>query len=332
MRIDHDRSPQGVPQQLVDQGDLGRSADQKHGGEILRGDAGGGQGPPERLHSGLHGRRDHLLERFPGHGHVPDRVGQRHRDLRLFAGGERLLRVHAVAVHGGQDRSGVGIVRVQRGDRTAQIAVDVVHDRLVEVGAAEPLDALGGTDDLQPVPAVAHHRAVEGATAQVVDGQQAVRGHRPGGAVVRGRGHRLGDGEYRRALWAGHGVQLGLRAGQAGQVRDGGELLTPVRAPHRGVGQHDPLGRATLRLGDGIQHGAEQGGHQRGGGEGRTREDHRGGITQAALEFPRRPAGVRQTEAVGRLTGQQRTTLVEVGDRRRHNRLPGQSYHIQGPG
>jgi hypothetical protein len=39
-----------------------------------------------------------------------------------------------------------------------------------------------------------------------------------------------------------------------------------------------------------------------------------------------------QTETVGRLTGQQRALLVEVGDRRGHHRLPAQAHHVQGCG
>ena len=334
MGVDHDRSPECVAQQPGDQRDLRRAADEQDGGQVLGGDIGGREGPPERLDGGVQGRDDLLLERIPGDGHVLRRAGQRYRDVGSFACRQGLLGEHAFAAQGGQDRRGTGVGRVQRGDRAVQLAVDVVQDGLVEVGAAEPFDALGGADDLQAVPAVAHDRAVERSSAQVVDREQTVRGQWPGGAVVGGRGHRLGGGQdHRGAGSRDHRIRLRVgRAWQAGQVRDGGELLAPVRTPHRRVGQHDALGWFAPGLAHGLQDGAEQGGHQGGGGMRCPVEDHRDGVAEAALELTRRPAGVLEAEPVGLLTDQQRGALVEVGDRRGQHCLSAERDHVHGSG
>ena len=59
------------------------------------------------------------------------------------------------------------------------------EDRLVEVDAAEPLDALGLAEDLDAAGALAQHRGVERAAAEVVDGDDVAVGR--GGGTPRSR-------------------------------------------------------------------------------------------------------------------------------------------------
>ena len=57
----------------------------------------------------------------------------------------------------------------------AERVVDVGEHRLVEVDAAEALDALGSTERLEAVGGLAQHGGVEGAAAEVVDGDDVAR-------------------------------------------------------------------------------------------------------------------------------------------------------------
>ena len=69
------------------------------------------------------------------------------------------------------------------------------EQRLVEVDAAEPLEALGLTEQLEPVVGLAQDRRVERAAAEVVDRDDRAGRHALlAGVVERGR---LGLGEHR---------------------------------------------------------------------------------------------------------------------------------------
>ena len=78
-------------------------------------------------------------------------------------------RSRATAAGGGR------VVGVERGERAAEAAVDVGEHGLVEVDAAEALDALGLAEDLEAVAGLAQHGGVERAAAEVVDGDDARR-------------------------------------------------------------------------------------------------------------------------------------------------------------
>ena len=109
----------------------------------------------------------------------------------------------------------------------------VVVDGGVEVDPAEALDALGRAQDVPPGVGLAQHGGVEGAAAQVVDGD-----HGPGldpglrGVVDGGR------------LGLGHGDDV-VEVGEAGGLAQQVEL---VGAPVGRVGDGDAVGRGALGL------------------------------------------------------------------------------------
>ena len=71
----------------------------------------------------------------------------------------------------------------------------MLEDGLVEVDAAEVLDAVGGADDREPGVLLLQHAHVEGAAAEVVD-RDLVAGGEPGpGGVLGGGGLGLGAGQ-----------------------------------------------------------------------------------------------------------------------------------------
>ena len=117
-------------------------------------------------------RPDHVFELAAGEPDVEVAVRQEHRDGRLGVDRQRLLGRDAVLPQPGQRDAGLRVAQVELAERAAGAEVDVGEDRVVEVDAAEPLDALGAAEDVDAgggSRALAQHGGVEGAAAEVVD-------------------------------------------------------------------------------------------------------------------------------------------------------------------
>ena len=242
--------------------------------------------------------------------------GQEHGDRRLGVRGERLLGQHAVLAQA-HDRAGGGRVReVERGDRAVEGAVDVAEHGLVEVDAAEALDALGRTEDLEAAARGAQDGGVEGAAAEVVDGDGGAVGDPLVGRVVRGGGLRLGD--HRDVVQPGH-------------ARDLLEQLPLVRAPVRRVGQPHRDRRPALPLGDLGDHLAELGGHEVARGVRRAAQQDGHRVAEAALDLARDAVRFRGRAAVGRVAGEHAALGAHEDDGGHRGRPVAQRGHLDMP-
>ena len=161
-----------------DQRNPGRSAGQQHRPQRGRLHPGRPQRPAQGADRVGQRRPDHRLELGAGEADPGVQAGQRHRDHHLGVLGEGLLGLDAVAAQPGQGGAHVRVVRGQRRRHRAHGVQHVLEDRLVEVDAAELLDAFRFAEQLEPVGRAAQHRRVEGAAAQVVDGDD-LAGRRP---------------------------------------------------------------------------------------------------------------------------------------------------------
>ena len=132
-------------------------------------------------------------------------------------------------------------------ERVADGRPDVRHHRLVEVDAAEALDALRLAHRDETVADPPQHGGVERAAAEVV--------HRDDAALVDPLTRREVDGGR---LWFRH--EPG-----AGHAGDGGRLLEQlplVRTPVRGVGDRDRGRWSALAFGHGVDHVPDHRGHE----------------------------------------------------------------------
>ena len=87
----------------------------------------------------------------------------------------------------------VGVVAVHRPQRAVERGVDVGEHRLVEVDAAEAVEALGPPEQLGAVGAEAHDGGVERPPTEVVHGDGVAGAEAPEPGVVPRRGDRFGD-------------------------------------------------------------------------------------------------------------------------------------------
>jgi hypothetical protein len=121
-------------------------------------------------------------------------VGQHDRDGDLGVARQRLLRVDAVGPQDGQRGAQDRIVGLEGLPLQADHLEDVAHHRLVEIDAAQVLDAVGASQQGEPTVVLdPHDRGVEGPAAQVVDGQHGSRLQAALAGVEPGRGDRFGD-------------------------------------------------------------------------------------------------------------------------------------------
>ena len=161
-------------------------------------DPGRPQRPVHRRHRVPQRRRDH---RFQFGAVQPDpgvHAGQRHRDHHLGVEGQRLLGLHAVAAQPGQGRDhlrrrrGPGRRSRRRGPRAR--APNTASSKSTPPSCSMPS---GSPSSSKPVAVAAQHRRVEGAAAEVVDGDRLARGDLAGGGVLQGRRLRLGAQQHR---------------------------------------------------------------------------------------------------------------------------------------
>ena len=273
--------------------DARRAADEQHRGDLLGGDPGAGEGPPQghdasRPSAGRIIASNSLRVRRTS----VWRFGQHDRDRHVGVGRQRLLGLDALATqpgHGGDDR---GVVEVEAAERRRRGCSDDVGEHgVVEVDAAEALDALGLAEDVEAVGPLAQDGGVEGAAAEVVHGDDRARLDPLLAGVVRRR--RLGLGEEPGD------ADVGL----AGALLEEVEL---VGAPVGRVGQGDGRRRPALELGDPLDDPAQQ---LAGEGLGAVRdaaEQDRGGVADAALELAGEALGLGDAAPVGGVADEDR--------------------------
>ena len=262
------------------------------------------QRPAQRGDGDVDRRADHFLELAAGQPDLGLQPGQQHRDGGLGVRGQGFLGGDALVAQPDRGAGGLRISRVQAGDRAVQRPVDVAEHGLVEVHAAEPLDAFRAPQDVKTVLGGPQHGRVEGPPAQVVD-----RDQRAGVEVI-------GAGVMRRgSLRLGQHPHL-TQPGQRGNL---GEQLPLVRPPARRVSQRDRPGPAPLTAADQPGDGAQLVGEQRGRRVRHPAEDHRHRVTEPPLDRPGHPVRLRPGPPLGRPAGQHRA--ISPGQHHRRNRI-----------
>ena len=128
------------------------------------------------------------------------------------------LAVDALLTQPGKCGGDLGLVAIHRRQRVGDGPLDVGHDGVVEVDAAETLEAGRLAERLEAGLRAPQHGDVEGAAAEVVHGDDLTDRHTSPGGVVHGGGDRLGD--------EGH-VAYAARIGRLAQQVD--LELAPVR-------------------------------------------------------------------------------------------------------
>jgi NAD-specific glutamate dehydrogenase len=131
---------------------------------------------------------DHRLELRAGEAHLGVALGQHHRDRHVGLRRQGLLGVDALLAQLGQPGGRARVDVVECVGAEGQGVEDVPEHRVVEVDAAEALDAVGPPDDLEPLRPRPHERGVERAAAQVVDGHHRARRQLPLGGVAAATG------------------------------------------------------------------------------------------------------------------------------------------------
>jgi hypothetical protein len=305
------------PHHLGHQRDPGRSADQQDRADVLGRDLGRADGAAQG-DDGLRDRRaDHGLELGPGQPYLGLEAGDQHRDRDVRVRGQSLLGVDALLAQPGHRSLGRGLLGIEAIQAVAHRRPDVGEDRLVEVDAAEPLDAFGRADDLEAVVVgAAHGGGVEGAAAQVVHGDDRARLQPALRGVERGRGHRLGDQQG--------GVQVDLADGL-------GEQIELVVAPVGRVGQRDgPRGLALL-LAHPVDGPPQHAGHQHLGRVRGAAEDDGRRIADPPLELAGHAARIGRRPAGGGLAHQDLAVVPQEDDRRHGGRPVAQGQRLHDP-
>ena len=235
--VDGSRAAEFGGDQVGDHRNARGSADEQHGVQLGRIDLGRLQRPAQGGDGGADGRADHPFKLAAGQADLGLQVGQQHRDGGLGVRGQGFLGRDALVAQPDDRIGGAGIGRVEAGDGAVEGVVDVGEHGLVEVDAAEPLDAFRAAENVEAVLGGAQNGRIEGAPAEVVDRDQRAQVEAIVAGVVRGGGLGLGE-------------QVDLA--QSGQPGDLGEELELVGSPVRRVGQGDRIGSPALTLADGV--------------------------------------------------------------------------------
>ncbi len=248
VNVDGDGSTQLGLHQLGHQRYARRAAHQQHRRDLLGSDAGGVEGPAQRPDRLAERWADHRLELATGDPDLGLHTGEQHRNRRLAVSGQRLLGLDALLAQAGERGQRGGVVVVESVEGPIERSGHEAEDGLVEIDATQAIDALGGTEDLEAGRGLAQHGGIEGAAAEVVDGDDLARFDTGRAGVVDG-------GRLRLAQRAHVG-----EPGQANRLRQQIEL---VGAPVGGMGQRDGVGLPALTVGDGGDHRAQELGHER---------------------------------------------------------------------
>ena len=251
-RVDVDRheGAEAVPQHAPDQRDPRRSPHQQDRVELARRQPGRGDGGVEGTDRVLDAGGDHGLELAPAERDRGLDAGQQDRDGHLLLGGEQLLGLHAGPTqvqHGGGQGRVVGV----GGPAVADRGTDVVENGLVEVDAAQVLDAHRVAEKLEALVVLAQHGGVEGAASKVVDGDEGPE--TDAGLAGVGEGGGVGLAEPGGCAEAGGAQRLleqlelvGTPVGRVGDRGLAGQLPLAVGHPGDDVldhATHQALGR-----------------------------------------------------------------------------------------
>ena len=138
-------------------------------------------------------RAHHRLELATRQPHAGGEAGNGNRDRGVGVLGEGFLGAHALVAEHGEGLADIGLGAVELGELPVEGGLDVREHRLVEIDAAEALDAVGGAEHLEAVVVEADHRGIEGAAPEVVDGDGVAGVELPDRRVPAGRRTRFGD-------------------------------------------------------------------------------------------------------------------------------------------
>ena len=318
--VDRHRPSDPRRDQPGDERDAGRATDQEDRVHVL------GPEPGRRHHAGqgVDGRAeqgpDELLELGPLEEDRVVHVAEPHRDRHRGLGGQRFLRVDAGAAELGcgdrRRRVVVGDV-TEDGAIGAEGAQHVGEHGLVDVDAAQALDALGSTQRLEPpVGPAPEDGGVERAAPQVVHRDRSAGGEALGLRVPGRGGHRLGQ-------------QPG--GGQVHQAQRLAQHVSLELAPVRGVGHGHRRGRATLGLGDRGGDPAEDLGQAPVDGHRRATEQERGRVADAPLELAGHPVGLLGRPPLGGVADQELAVVAQEHDRRHRRGAVPERRHLGAP-
>ena len=190
--------------------------------------------------------------------------------------------------------------------------VDVHDHHLVEVDAAESLEAFGRPEDLGTAFVALHDRRVERAAAEVID-RDDVAGREPTEAgVVHGGGYRLG--------YEGDRADSGQPPGFAQQV----ELVV---TPCRGVGEDDCVRTGAGACGRDRYDVTQQVTHQRFRAIRLARHDHRCRVAEPALGLADAGGRIGEDLPFGAFARDD-VVAVERDDRRHRGRVRAERQHF----
>ena len=250
-------------------------------------------------------RPDHVLEFLAGQPDVGLQAGQDDGDRCVRVERQRLLGAPAFLAQARDRGHGRRVLEVDRDPARADHGHDPVENRLVEVDAAEPLYPLRAADLLKAVLGLAQDRRLEGAAAEVVDGD-----HGPG----------------RHALLAGvlNGGRLRLgkqrRVGDA-RLADGLlEEVDLVGAVAGGMGDDDGHRRFAQFLGDATHDGPQLVRHKGLCAVRRPTDDDRHRVAEPPLELARRSGRLCERATLRGVAGEDLAVGPNDDDRRNGRR------------
>ncbi len=174
--IDRDRAVEALGQSLRYPRNPGRSADEKDGLESLGFQSRRIQCIIEGVDRAVHRRGDHVLEFRARQTNGRSLGWDEYGDRGLGVEGECLLRVDALTTQLRERQPGVDVIDRDRLDVQTRRGQHMPHHRVVEVGAAQVVDAHRRADDVErTVDLLAKNNGIECASSEVVDGERLAR-------------------------------------------------------------------------------------------------------------------------------------------------------------
>ena len=146
---------------MSDHGNARGTANEQHGVQLGGIDSGRLQRPAQGGDGGADRRADHFFELAAGQADLGLQLGQQHRNGGFGVRGQGFLGGDALVAQPDGGTGGSRIGRVEAGDCAVEGLVDVGKHGLVEVDAAESLDAFRASEDVEAVLGGAQNGRIE---------------------------------------------------------------------------------------------------------------------------------------------------------------------------
>jgi hypothetical protein len=316
MHIDRHRPTGRLAHHLAHQWNPRCAADEQDPSNVGELQLGGADSPLQRLHGVGDARPNHRFELDARQANVRHQVRERDRDRDVGIRRQGFLRAPTLIAQARERSRRGGVVAHHVAWLQTERLHHVLQDGMIEVDAADPLEALRLPDEGESFGGLAQQRCVERTATEVIHGDDLTDLDPLERGVVDRCGFGLRDER--------NGTDVGL-------PRRESQKIHLVVAERCWMAQHDSRRGLAVLLRHLLHDPCEHMGGQRLGAVGNAAEHQRRGITEATLEREGRAIRFLHGASFGGFTDEHLAVLADEHDRGDRGRARPQRAHLDTP-